>query len=111
MELHVNSDDSCLSEPKEQSRVGGHDFLSSRSAEPSKQPKITLKNGSLHNELWVLLQVVAWSAEAKLGGLFHNGQITIPLRTELKELVHQQPTKPIETENSTALGIFNYTVK
>ena len=36
MILHIYSDASYLSEPKARSRVGGHFFLSSNSANPSK---------------------------------------------------------------------------
>ena len=43
--------------------------------------------------------------------IFHNGHTTIPLRTTLEYLGHQQLPTQIETYNSTALGILDSTSK
>jgi hypothetical protein len=54
---------------------------------------------------------MASAAEAKVGGLFFNGQDAVPIRTTLEELNHPQPPTPIKTDNSTASGIANNTLK
>ena len=43
------------------------------------------------------------AAEAKLGALFINAKIAIPMRKTLEELGHPQPQTPVQTDNSTAL--------
>ena len=95
MVLHVHSDPSYLGEQKLRIRVCGRLFLISRLVYPSKQPKNTMKNDPLHTKCRVLSHDVASSAEAELGSLLHNGKTTIPLRTTLGEIVHQQPPTPI----------------
>ena len=70
-----------------------------------------MKNGPLHTKCQILSHVVASAAEAELGALFRNGKTTIQMRTTLKDHGRKQPPPPIETDNSTALGIVNSTVK
>ena len=70
-----------------------------------------MNNGPLRTKFRVICHVVASYAESKLGALFHHGQTTIPLCTTLEDLGHKQPPTPIENYNSTALVIFNSTVK
>ena len=48
---------------------------------------------------------MASTAETELGALFHNEQEAVPLRHALIEMGHIQPSTPIATDNSTALGI------
>jgi hypothetical protein len=43
--------------------------------------------------------------------LFHNGKEAVPERITLEELGHPQPATPIVTNNSTATGIANDSVK
>ena len=111
MGLHVHIDAYYLSEPKSQIRVGGHCFFRSILADLYKNPKIQMENVPLHTKSRGLSHVVASSAEAELGSLFHNGQTTIPLCTTFENLGHQRPPTLIEIDNSTALGIFNSTTK
>jgi hypothetical protein len=54
---------------------------------------------------------MASAAEAQVGGLFVNGQEAVPIRTTLRELNHLQLPTPIKTDNSTASGIANNTLK
>jgi hypothetical protein len=56
-------------------------------------------------------EVVSSAAKAELAALFHNGKEACPLRITLEELGHPQPATPIQTDNSTAYGIANDTVK
>jgi hypothetical protein len=55
--------------------------------------------------------VVASAAESKVGACFHNAQSGAPLRVTLTELGHTQPPTPLRTDNSTAFGILNETIK
>ena len=51
------------------------------------------------------------TAEAECGGLYINAQESITLWMTLEELSHPQPPTPIRTDNITACGIINITVK
>lgn len=51
------------------------------------------------------------AAEAEVGGLYINAQAAIPERTTLEVLGHPQPPTPLRTNNSTADGIINGTIK
>jgi hypothetical protein len=55
--------------------------------------------------------VLASATEAEVGALFHNEQAACILRQTLDELGHNQPATPIQTDNSSAEGILNDTVK
>jgi hypothetical protein len=54
---------------------------------------------------------VASAAESEVGACFHNAQSGAPLRVTLTELGHTQPPTPLRTDNSTASGILNETIK
>ena len=60
----------------------------------------------------ILKNVMESAAEAELGGLFLNSKETVDSRERLRETGHPQnePT-PIQTDNSTAMGISNNTIK
>lgn len=109
MILHIHSDASYLSEPKARSRVGGYFFLNGYDdPNAESQPH----NGAIHIVSKILRNVMASAAEAEVGGLFVNGQDGAFLRTTLEEMGHPQPSPtPIMTDNSTADGIANDTVK
>ena len=62
-------------------------------------------------ECRILKHVVASAAEEEVGGLFHNGQISVPLRITLHELGFTQPSTRIKTDNPAAKGIVTATVK
>jgi hypothetical protein len=68
-------------------------------------------NGSILNVASVIKNVVASTAESEVGGCFHNAQSGSPLRVALTELGHTQPPIPLQTDNSTAFGILNETIK
>jgi hypothetical protein len=112
MVLHVDSDASYLSVRKARSRVGGHHYLSSASADSTKAPvNDPPPNGPLHAVCASMKNVMASAAEAEMGGLFTNGQEAVILRTTLEELGHRQPPTPIKTDNSTASGIANKSIR
>jgi hypothetical protein len=51
------------------------------------------------------------AAEAECGGLYMNAKEAVPMRITLEGLNHPQPATPMRTDNSTADGIMNKTVK
>jgi hypothetical protein len=51
------------------------------------------------------------AAELEVRACFQNTQSGAPLRVTLIELCHQQPAIPLWTDNSTAFGILNETIK
>jgi hypothetical protein len=106
MVLHVHSDASYLTEPEARSWAGGHHFLSDRANHPSPTP-----NGPILNIAKILRNVMSSAAEAELGALFLNAKEATIQRTTLTEMGHEQPVTPLKTDNSTANGIINGTVR
>ena len=98
MVLAIHSDASYLSEPKAKSRVGGHFFM-------SKDVEVPPNNGAVHNIAKLIKAVMSSAAEAELGGLYINAREAVPMRKTLEELGHKQPRTPMQTDNSTALGV------
>jgi len=112
MVLWTHSDASYLTAPKGCSRAAGYSFLSSQpSSPPSASTPAPPDNGPIHVLCQIMRQVVSSTAKAKLGTLFLNAQDVCPIRVTLDELGHPQPTMPIQTDNNTASGIANDTVK
>eukprot|EP00957_Ditylum_brightwellii_P008707 660824-Ditylum_brightwellii.AAC.1 len=54
---------------------------------------------------------MASTAEAEIRALYSNTRKGEELRLDLMEMGHPQPPTPILTDNSTACGIINTTVK
>jgi hypothetical protein len=105
MILHIHSDASYLSVSNARSRLGGLFFLG------NKSPEQDTLNGSILDIASVIKNVVASAAESEVGACFHNAQSGAPLRVTLTELGHTQPPTPLRTDNSTAFGILNETIK
>jgi hypothetical protein len=105
MILHIHSDASYLSVSNARSRLGGLFFLG------NKSPKQDALNGSNLNIAAVIKNVVDSAAESVVGACFHSAQSGAPLRVTLTELGHTQPPAHLRTDNSTAYGIFNETIK
>jgi hypothetical protein len=59
----------------------------------------------------IIKNVVASAAESEVGACFQSAQSGAPLRVTLTELGHIQPPTPLRTDNSTAFGILNETIK
>jgi hypothetical protein len=110
MILKLHSDASYLSEPEARSRAGGFHYLGNNQPIIAGAPPEPL-NGAILVVSNIMKVVVASAAEAELGALFFNGQEATTLRTTLLELGHPQPATPIQTDNITAAGIANDTVK
>jgi hypothetical protein len=106
MVLHTHSDAGYLTDRKARSRAGGHHYMGNRLGSPNP-----IHNGAILDISKILRMVVASAAEAEVGALFYNCQDAAGLRTIAIELGHPQPATPVRTDNSTADGIINGTVK
>jgi hypothetical protein len=106
MVLHTESDASYLSA---KSRAAGYHYLS---IDPKGQNiPYPPNNGPVLVTSKVIKETVASAAEAELAALFHNGQDAYSLRVALEEMGHAQPPTPMQTDNSTAAGLANDTIK
>jgi hypothetical protein len=77
---------------------------------PAKHDK-NLTNGAIFIISKVLKHVMSSAAEAEIGAVFINAKEGAVLRTTLEELGHKQPPTPMETDNTTATGYSNGTIK
>jgi hypothetical protein len=115
MVLWVESDASYLTAPKVRSRAAGYHCLSSRPKDPNKAPDPNdpppPSNSAISILCQIMREVLSSAAKAELASLFHNGKEACPIRIILEELGHPQPPTPLQTDNSTASGISNDTVK
>jgi hypothetical protein len=103
MQVTIESNASYLSVSKAKSRAAGYFYLSTRS-----QP---ITNVAIHVYCHIMREVVSSAAEAELGALFHSSKEACPLRIALEELGHLQSPTSLITDNPTASGIANDTVK
>jgi hypothetical protein len=106
MILHINSDASYLSE-KEAKSISGGFFNMVSSINTDKK----LTNGAILIISKVLKHLMSSAAEAEIGAVFINAKEGAVLRTTLEELGHPQPPTPMETDNTTATGYSNGTIK
>jgi hypothetical protein len=115
MVLLIERDVSYLSESKGRSRFAGYHYLSNMPTDPTKAPNPDetppMHNGAIDVPCQIMDHVMARAAEAEFGTLFHNGKAACPHRTCLHELGHPQPPTPIVTDDLTAAGIANDTLK
>jgi hypothetical protein len=70
-----------------------------------------LTNGAILIISKVLKHVMPSAAEVEIGAVFINGKEGAVLCTSLEELGHKQPPIPMETDNTTATGYSNGTIK
>ena len=103
MVLAVHSDASYFSESNARSCAGGHFSMSNNSADPPNK-------GAVLAVSQIIKAVMYSSADANLGALFINCRKTIPSRHTLIEMGHPQPPTPVQTDNTTAMGVVNNTI-
>jgi hypothetical protein len=101
--------------PRPKRVAASYNYLSSRPIDPD-QPPLPMdpdppNNGTIHVPCHIMREVLSSATKAELAGVFHNGKEACPLRACLTELGHPQPPTPIQTDNSTAAGIANDSVK
>ena len=99
----IDSDTLYLVEPEARSRMGRFQYLSNRDGKLFNGPILVLAK--------IIGNAMASAAEAEVRVVFMNAQETAPEQTTLIELGHPQPPAPLRTNNSTADGILNRTVK
>ena len=103
MVLTGHNNVSYLSEAKSRSRAGGHFFMTDESAEPPN-------NGAVTTISRIIKTVMSSAAEAELCALFINCHEDVPARITLEEMGHKQLPTPMKTDNTTALGVVNYSI-
>jgi hypothetical protein len=105
MILTIDSDAAYLVAAKARSRAAGYFYLGNKDNQ--------LFNGPIYILTKLILAVMSSAAEAECGGLYLNAKEAVPMLNTLIELGHPQPPNgtPIRTDNSTANGIRNQTVK
>ena len=103
MILHVDSDAAYLVAPEARSRAGGYHYLSDKQGRIFNGPVLALAK--------VIKNVMASATEAELGALYLNCQEAVALRNCLEAMGYPQPSTPMKTDNSTANGIINNTMK
>jgi hypothetical protein len=96
LSVYINA--SYISKLKAWSHAGGHFFLSNGTND-------TPNNGAILNTSQIIKSVMSLTAEAELGVLYLKAHEAVPCRNLLNKLGHKQPPTPIQTNNSTALGI------
>eukprot|EP00957_Ditylum_brightwellii_P088900 6769573-Ditylum_brightwellii.AAC.1 len=107
MILQLHSDASYMNEPQARSTASGHFFVGNKIVDG----KPILLNGAVHSLCIILKLVASWEAEAELGALFLNACQAKPMPVALEEMGHPQPPTSIISDNSTAVGIANRTIK
>jgi hypothetical protein len=100
MILVVHSNASYLSEPKAQSRAGGHFFLSSGTTIPAN-------NRAILNIAHIIKHVMSSATEAELAALYIMAREAVYIRIVLEEIGHTQPPTPLQTDNTMAEGVVN----
>ena len=103
MILFIDSDAAYLVAPKARSRAGGYHYLGNKDGQ--------LFNSPIYMLAKIIKAVMSAASEAECGALFINAQKAVPLRNALEELNWKQPPTPMQTDNNTASGIINNTVK
>jgi hypothetical protein len=103
MILTVHSDAAYLVAARARSRAARYHFFGNNDGK--------LFNGPIFVLAKIIENVIASAAEAETGGLYMNAQEAVPERVTAEELGHIQPSTPLVTDNSSADGIMNKTVK
>ena len=104
MVLAVHSDAPYLIEPKARSRAGGHFFMSNNTTFPPN-------NGAVLNIAQIIKNVMTSAAEAEMGALYINAREAVHMRITLEEMGHPQPPTPMQTDNTTALGVITNNIR
>jgi hypothetical protein len=105
MIIHTHSDASHLPVSHALSRLGGLLFCGDK---PKKEDNL---NGSILNMASVIKKLVASTPESELGACFQNAQSGVPFKITIIERGHKQPATSLRTDNSTAFGILDETIK
>jgi hypothetical protein len=110
MYLYLETDAAYLVLPQARSWCAAYYYLSDKLKSPTDKPKM---NGAVH-VLWKTIpNVVGSAAEAEVGGICYGAREAVPMIIALEEMGHpRDPTGVmITTDNSTAHGILNSTMR
>jgi hypothetical protein len=100
MVLAGHSNASYLSESNAHSRAGGHFFMSNITTKPPN-------NGAILTAAQIIKEVMALAAEAKVGALYINCREAVSARHAFEFMGHPRPQTPMQTVNTTVLGVVN----
>ena len=103
MILCAHADAGFLNETNSRSRAGAHIFL----LENDPFPRF---NGAIPSIAQIIKFVMASAAKSELAALFVTAREMIPHRQTLIAMGWSQPKTPIQTDNSTAVGVTNKTI-
>ena len=103
MILFTDSDASYLIEPEAKNRAGGFFYLG------NKDDK--LLNGSISVLTKIIKFVMASAAKEEITVLFMNAKLAVSIRQALIEMGHPQSATKIITDDCTADGFVNNTIK
>ena len=76
----------------------------------SEDKPVPPHNGPILTVAQIIQFVASSAAEAELAGLYICAKEMVPLRQSLEEMGWPQPKSPIQTDNTTALGVTNKTI-
>eukprot|EP00804_Cyclotella_cryptica_P013270 CCRYP_007041-RB/>CCRYP_007041-RB protein AED:0.48 eAED:0.48 QI:0/-1/0/1/-1/0/1/0/127 len=103
MVLSAHSNAAYLNASKSCSRAGTHIMCSENDPVPShNRPVLTIAQ--------IIKFVTSSAAESELAALFICAKEMVPLVQSLFEVRWPQPQSPIQTDNTTALGVANKTI-
>ena len=77
----------------------------------SSDTPIPPNNGAVLTIAQLIQAVMSSAAEAEIGALFINAREAVPARKTLQEMGHSQGRTPIQTDNTTALGVVNSNIQ
>ena len=103
MILHVDSDAAFQVCPQARSRTGGYLHPGNHNGAQFDAPIEVVATA--------IKPVMASAIEAEAAALFHDAQVSIPIRGCLEELGHEQPATIMRTDDQTALGFTRSTIK
>ena len=103
MVLCAHTDAGFLNKTKFQSRAGAHICL-------SEDDPIPRFNGAVLTIATIIKFVMVSAAEAELAALFIAARKMVPHHQTLIDMGWPQPRSPVQTDNSTAIGVTNKTI-
>ena len=103
MVLAGHSDAGFNNETKARSRAGDHIFL-------SESEHIPQWNGPVITIAQIMKYVVSSAAESDMTDLFLTAKEMVPLRHTFIEMGWEKPPSPLQSDNSTAVGMTNCTL-
>ena len=98
-----HSDTAYLNKTRDRSPIGAYILFLEDSA-------VLRLNGPVLTVAQILKFVMSSAAKAELAGLFITAESMAPMRKTCIEVGWPQPRSPIQTDNSTAVGVTNNTI-